>query len=107
MIIRDANAQSPAAFGARTVFDRSAVAEDEPFGIGFGHLDPVDAEEMRREQLKTLPAADAGALLTAVAAAWGLRLGSHDCGAVGAAEKLTCGRPVRHRCYHRCILDHT
>lgn len=88
LIIRDANAQWPEAFGARTVFDRRAVAEDEPLGVGFGHLDPVDAEEVWRAQLKTLPAADARALLAAVASAWDLRLGSHDCGTVGAAEKL-------------------
>jgi len=88
LLIRDANAQWPGAFGARTVFAQRAVAEDEPFGPGFAHLDPVDAEELWRAQLAASPATDARALLTAIGSAWNLKLTSHETGTVGAAEKL-------------------
>lgn len=88
LLIRDANAQWPEAFGARTVFALRAVAEDEPFGSSFTPLDPVDAEEVWRAQLAASPPPDAPAVLGSVASAWGLRLSNHDCGAIGAAEKL-------------------
>lgn len=88
LLVRDANAQWPEAFGARTVFARRAVAEDEPFGPGFEPLDPVEAEDLWRVQLAAPPAVDARAALRAVAQAWDLRLADHDVGSVGAAEKL-------------------
>ena len=88
LLIRDANAQWPEAFGARTTFAERAVAEDEPFGPGFASLDPVDAEALWRAQLATPPAADLGTLLGAVAAAWGIRLAPHDPGPIGPADKL-------------------
>lgn len=88
LLIRDANAQWPQAFGARTVFAERAVAEDEPFGAGFASLDPVEAEEVWRALRATPPAPDARALLTEVAEAWGIRLRAFRYAALGPAEKL-------------------
>jgi hypothetical protein len=88
LLIRDADAQWPGALGARTVFALRAVAEDEPFGAGFAHLDTVDAEDLWRDQLAAPAPSDAAALVAAIAAAWGLRLQAHDVGSVGAAERL-------------------
>jgi hypothetical protein len=88
LLIRDANAQWPEAFGARTVFALRAVAEDEPFGASFESLDPVDAEELWRAAVAAPPPRDLTAVLSAVAAAWDIRLVPFDCGTIGAAEKL-------------------
>ena len=63
LLIRDANAEWPGAFGARSVFDRRAVAEDDPFGVGWESLDGARAAELW-QQLAGQPApADARALL--------------------------------------------
>lgn len=70
LLIRDASAQWPEAFGARTTIALSAVAEEEAFDSGFSPLDPVDAEELWRGQLAAPPPADVRALLAAIAAAW-------------------------------------
>jgi hypothetical protein len=43
LMLRDADAQWPGAFGARTVFGLAGVAEDEPFGPDWESLDAVDA----------------------------------------------------------------
>jgi hypothetical protein len=93
LLIRDANAQWPAAFGARTTFAARAVAEDEPFGPGWTSLDPVDAEELWRAIATAPPAADLRALLSAAAAAWELATSAFDPGPIGAAEKLTVAGP--------------
>jgi hypothetical protein len=93
LLVRDANAQWPGAFGARTVFASRAVAEDEPFGSSWEPLDPVDAEELWRSQLTVPPAADLPAALLAVAQAWELRLTKHEVGTIGAADKLLVSGP--------------
>jgi hypothetical protein len=70
LLLRDANAQWPSAFGARAVFDLRAVAEDEPFGADWSSLDPVDAEEIWRAAPTAAPAATLSQVLDAVFAAW-------------------------------------
>jgi hypothetical protein len=93
LLVRDADAQWPEAFGARTVFASRAVPEDEPFGAGWEPLEPVDAEELWRAQLAIPPAADVNAALLAVAQAWELPLTEHEVGAIGAADKLLMSGP--------------
>ena len=93
LLIRDANAQWPEAFGARTTFAERGVAEDEPFGAGWASLDPVDAETLWRAQVATPAAADLWSLLTAVAATWDLRLAPFDPGPIDAADKLVVVGP--------------
>ena len=46
LLLRDADAEWPCAFGARTTFDERAVAEDDAFGAGWPGLAPVEAEEV-------------------------------------------------------------
>lgn len=91
LMIRDANAQWPEAFGARTTFGMRAVAEDEPFGPGFVPLDPVEAEELWRRPVAT--PGDTQGLLGAVAAAWDLKLSAHEVGTIGAADKVVVVGP--------------
>jgi hypothetical protein len=51
LLLRDADAQWPSAFGARSVFALRAVAEDDPFGAAWEPLDPVDADALWRSVL--------------------------------------------------------
>jgi hypothetical protein len=53
LLIRDADAQWPGAFGARTVFSPRGVFDDDAFGPGWEGLDPVVAEELWREVTAT------------------------------------------------------
>jgi hypothetical protein len=93
LMIRDANAQWPEAFGARTVFAEPGVAEDEPFGASWPHLDDVDAETLWRSQLETPPLLDLQPLLAAVAAAWGFQLAGFDPGPIDPADQLVIAGP--------------
>jgi hypothetical protein len=93
LLIRDANAEWPEAFGARTVFGKRAVAEDEPFGPDWQPLDAVDAEQLWRSAVSVDAPASAAEALGAAAAAWGVTLGGHDLGVIGATEKLVLAGP--------------
>jgi hypothetical protein len=88
LLIRDADAQWPEAFGARTVFAKRAVAEDEPFGADWQPLDPVDAEALWRAALGEAVAQSPRAALEGVARAWGMSLHEYDAGTIGATDRL-------------------
>lgn len=74
LLIRDADAQWPGSMGARRVFARHGVAEDDAFGAGWDPLDPVAGADLWREARATPPAENLGAALTRIAAAWKLAL---------------------------------
>jgi hypothetical protein len=93
LLIRDANAEWPGAFGARTVFDRQAVAEDEPFGAGWEGLDGVGAAALWQELGADPAPTDARGLFAAVAASWDLKLASFDPGAIAPADRLVVVGP--------------
>lgn len=93
LLIRDADAQWPSAFGARTVFAKRAVAEDEPFGADWESLDAVAAEEMWRAQQQAAAPTSPHTALEAAAKSWDLTLSPFDTGAIGAAEKLLVAGP--------------
>lgn len=93
LLIRDADAQWPAAFGARTVFAGAGIAEDEPFGPGWPGLDPVDAEEIWRAAGRSDPPAALAETLEAAAAAWGLSLFAFDPGPIAAADQIVLAGP--------------
>lgn len=93
LIIRDADAQWPAAFGARTVFDRGAVAEDEPFGAEWPSLDPVDAAELWRDTYAEAAPTSVEAALLAAASAWKLTPERIDLTPIEPADKLVVAGP--------------
>jgi hypothetical protein len=93
LLIRDADAEWPGAFGARTVFDRKAVAEEEPFGVGWEGLDGPRAAELWRDLVREPTPDDAWALLEAVASGWDVRLQSFDLGTVAPADRLVVVGP--------------
>lgn len=92
LMISDADAQWPGAFGARTVFGFEATAEDEAFGVQWTGLDTVRAEEVWREVLREEPPASSKAAFEACARVWGEELRSYDPGSIDAADQLLlCG----------------
>jgi hypothetical protein len=97
LLLRDADAQWPGAFGARSVYDLAAVAQDEAFGAAWVPLDDVDAEELwRRVVAAPLPNSAADALAQ-VAQAWGISLPAMNAGAIGASDRLLVVGPRRSR----------
>lgn len=88
LMVRDADAQWPRSFGARTVFGFRAVAEDDAFGAEWQPLDPVHAEELWRSTLAQPSPTDVRSALAACANAWQLKLTPTNVGAIGPADKL-------------------
>lgn len=88
LLLRDADAHWPAAFGARNVFDLRAAAEDEAFGAEWHPLDPVDADALWRTVLAEPPPSGVRETLTAAAASWDLALTAHDAGTIAPTDKL-------------------
>jgi hypothetical protein len=93
LLLRDADAQWPGSFGARTVFGLRAVAEDEPFGADWRPLDDVDAEELWRAATRAAPPAHVEGALHACAKAWSISLAPVQTGTIGAATKLLIAGP--------------
>ncbi len=93
LLVRDADAQWPVAFGARTVFDKAAVAEDEPFGADWQPLDPVDAADMWRKVCAAEPPSSIESALHAAADAWKLTLSPFSLDTINPADKLVVAGP--------------
>lgn len=93
LMIRDANAQWPEAFAARTAFADSTTAEDEPYGPGWPHLDDVDAETLWRHELKVPPPQQLPDALAAIAAAWDLVLSPFEPGHIDPADRVVLAGP--------------
>ena len=70
LLLRDADAQWPGAFGARTVFDLPEVAEDDAFGGDWVPLEDQDAVELWRDITTQPPAADLPTLIQRIFAVW-------------------------------------
>lgn len=88
LLLRDADTQWPGAFGARSVYDLAAVAQDEAFGAAWMPLDDVDAEELWRRIVAAPTPKSAADALAHVARAWGISLSPLSVGTIGAADKL-------------------
>lgn len=93
LLIRDADAQWPEAFGARTTFNDRAVAEDAAFGPDFPGLDPIDAEALWTATVTKPATTTLDALLAAVARAWKLKVTAIDVPAVAPADRLVVAGP--------------
>lgn len=93
LLIRDADAEWPCAFGARAVYDLQAVAEDEAFGSEWQPLDPVLAEEMWRG-ITSEPSPESPAkVLGALAKAWNIELTPVDIGTVAPTDSFVIAGP--------------
>ncbi|MBA3458493.1 MAG: hypothetical protein H0T46_00920 [Deltaproteobacteria bacterium] len=88
LMIRDADAEWPASFGARVVYALPGIPEDEPFGSQWEGLDPVAAEDLWRKVKAEAAPKTPAATLKAIAIAWGVKLGACDVGKVGANDRL-------------------
>lgn len=93
LMIRDADAEWPGAFGARSVYGLRGIPEDEPFGARWVGLDPVDGEALwRRVRADAGPRSPRDAL-AAIARAWEVELHGHDVGAIAANDRLVVAGP--------------
>jgi hypothetical protein len=93
LMIRDADAEWPGAFGARTAYALPAIAEDETFGASWPGLDPIAAEELwRRLRSIDVPGSPADAL-AAIAAAWDLTIAPLSLTSVAPTERLVLVGP--------------
>jgi hypothetical protein len=92
LLIRDANAEWPGAFGARSVFKLDQVAEDDAFGAEWPGVEGVWAEQLWREAApKVSSPAEA---FEALAASWKLSLRPAKLPTkVDAAERLYVAGP--------------
>jgi len=74
LLIRDADAEWPCSFGARSAFDLQSVATDEAFGSEWEPLLPVQAEELWRCILKESAPESPTTIINAIAKAWNAKL---------------------------------
>jgi len=93
LLIRDADAQWPAAFGARNVFALRAVAEDDAFGSAWEPLDTESSEKLWRTVLAEPVTTTLRDTFAACASAWSLSLRPFDVGAIAPADKLLVSGP--------------
>jgi hypothetical protein len=93
LLIRDADAEWPGAFGARSVYDLRGVAEDEPFGSQWAGIDPIEAEELWRKLRGEQAPASPRDVLQAIAAAWGITLQPHTVGPIAPTDRLVLVGP--------------
>jgi hypothetical protein len=91
-LLRDADAQWPGGFGARSIFQLRGVAEDDAFGSQWQPLDGVDAEDIWREfSVGTLGSTQA--TLQALASVWKFSLAPISVDNVDATEHLVVAGP--------------
>lgn len=93
LLLRDANAEWPGAFGARNVFGLSQAAEDEAFGAEWASLDGVAGDELWREVMGSAAAASPAEALQAIAREWGLKLVSFSLDNVEPTDRIVATGP--------------
>jgi hypothetical protein len=93
LLLRDANAEWPGAFGAREVFAVHNVAEDVAFGAHWQSLDPVQGDLLWRELAAVPNLRSARDVLGAVARAWDVTLHPTPLDAVDPSDKLVAVGP--------------
>lgn len=93
LLLRDAEAEWPGAFGARVVFAEPAVAEDDAFGPAWPGLEPVEAEDLWRAGLAGPEPAELDALVAAWSATWELSVAPFPVEPVTAVDRLVVAGP--------------
>ena len=74
LLLRDADAEYPGAFGARVAFALRGVGDDDAFGSSWEHPTPVDADALWRRVVGEPPPTDMAAAVHACATALGIPL---------------------------------
>ncbi len=93
LLLRDANAEWPGAFGARNVFGLAQAAEDEAFGAQWTSLDGVAGDELWRAVLGSVAPASPAQALQAIAGEWGLKLGAFAVAKVEPTDRILAAGP--------------
>jgi len=91
LLLRDADTEWPGAFGARAIFALRAVAEDDAFGAQWSSLEPIDAERIWKDAMRTEVPTTVDAAIDQLATAWELRLSRCDVPRVGPTSRLFVG----------------
>jgi hypothetical protein len=78
LLLRDADAEYPGAFGARVAFGLRGVGEDDAFGSTWHRLPPADADALWRRLLIEPAPTDATTAISGCAASLGLVIRSTD-----------------------------
>jgi hypothetical protein len=90
LLLRDADAEWPGAFGARSVFTELTAAEDDAFGLAWPGLDPVEAETVWHA---AKDGSDFDAVVRAWSAAWGAKIENVEVGAITSVDRLVVVGP--------------
>ncbi|MBK8255149.1 MAG: hypothetical protein IPK82_21115 [Polyangiaceae bacterium] len=93
LLLRDADAEWPGAFGARSTFAQKAVAEDDAFGAKWPGLLPVDAEELWQTSVESTATAGISALFQAWSAAWDVKLTPVAMGPLSSIDRWVVAGP--------------
>ena len=88
VLLRDADARWPGSMGARRVFNRQGVSENDAFGKGWSPLDPVAGADLWREVSGAKPPPALADALANMAAVWKLPLSSHKPAPVQPSSRL-------------------
>jgi hypothetical protein len=88
ILLRDADAAWPGAFGARAAFGLRAVAEDDAFGAQWVSLDPMEGEKVWRAATKEADLKSTDEVIAAIEKAWDVELGDVKLPKLGPTTKL-------------------
>jgi hypothetical protein len=92
ILLRDADAQWPGAFGASNVFHLRGVAEDEPFGAEWRSISGVEAADLWRSR-EQLDAQGVEQILCTIAASWGISLARIELEPITPTTQLVVAGP--------------
>jgi hypothetical protein len=88
LLLRDADAEYPGAFGARTAFDLRGMSEDDPFGTRWPRPSAAEADALWRKVNADAPPRDVASALTACAAAWDITIAPLDIAPITPTTRL-------------------
>lgn len=91
IMLRDADAAWPGAFGARSAFGLWAVAEDDAFGAHWTSLDPMEGERTWKQAQQANESTTPGEAIGAIDSAWNTTVGTASLPALGPSTKLLLG----------------
>jgi len=93
LLLRDADAEYPGAFGARIAFGLRGVGEDDAFGPSWQHLPPTDADALWRRFVGEPAPTDVPNAISACATALNIAIRSRDVPNLRANTRLLLSGP--------------